>query len=158
MRKFILLFILALGYAVCYAAPPPDPVIYESAVSYLDDQIQPMLVATPCTPMQDQQPAPLLNSGCVPREIKIPVCLEIKQPPWLTTNFNSFIATNSDIGNLNQLTYEVSKVSIYVRTTTNLLVGLTVVVEIFDVLATAIIATSTPIPSTLLINDKQNII
>jgi hypothetical protein len=89
MRKFILLFILALGFAVCYAAPPPDPVIYESAVSYLDHQNQPMLVATPCTPMQDQQPAPLLNSGCVPREIKVQVCLEIKQPPWLDTNFNT---------------------------------------------------------------------
>jgi len=85
INYFVFLILLAIGFAVCYAAPPPDPVIDVTAASYLDAEIQPMLVATPCTHMQDQQPAPLLFAAIVPREISMPMCVEIKQPPWFNT-------------------------------------------------------------------------
>lgn len=60
MRKLVLLLILALGFAVCFAAPPPDPVSIVDDVTMVSPEMSTMLVATPCILMQDMQPAPLL--------------------------------------------------------------------------------------------------
>ena len=60
MRKLVLSLILALGFAVCFAAPPPDPVRIVDDVTMVSPEKPAMLVATPCIVMQDLQPAPLL--------------------------------------------------------------------------------------------------
>ena len=60
MRKFILITFLVFGFAVCFAAPPPDPVRIVDDVSMVLLEKPAMLVATPCIVMQDLQPAPLL--------------------------------------------------------------------------------------------------
>lgn len=62
MKKLVLFLILALGYMVCFAAPPPDNRIQTDDVSFVAQQSIDLLVATPCIIVQDQQPAPLLIS------------------------------------------------------------------------------------------------
>ena len=63
MRKFVFLLLLALGFSVCFALPPPAEPLYD--VTIVDqitvDQSINLPPVTPCI-MQDQQPAPLLTA------------------------------------------------------------------------------------------------
>ena len=69
MRKFVFLILFVLGFAVCYAAPPPEP--FEQLPVFTEqiavDQSIDLPSVTPCIALQDQQPAPLLNVMLVNR-------------------------------------------------------------------------------------------
>lgn len=73
-----------------------------------------------------------------------------------TNNFNTFNATTADIGNLTATQYTVDTISLFIKTITNPLAAVEVVVEIYDVLAAGVIATSTAKPSNTLIPEAWN--
>ena len=55
MRKFVFLLLLALGFAVCFAAPPPDP-LQQFDVPVFCDQVNQLIdlpPVTPCTVLQE---------------------------------------------------------------------------------------------------------
>ncbi|HAX95613.1 MAG TPA: hypothetical protein DCY35_03705 [Prolixibacteraceae bacterium] len=64
MRKFVFLILFVLGFAVCYAAPPPEP--FEKLPVFTEqiavDQSIDLPSVNPCIALQDQQPAPLLSN------------------------------------------------------------------------------------------------
>jgi len=83
MRKFVFLLLLALGFSVCFALPPPaEP---QSDVTIVDqitvDQSINLPPVTPCI-MQDQQPAPLLTAIRHDNVVRIN-CLSVDLPPGI---------------------------------------------------------------------------
>ena len=61
MRKFVFILMIFFGFAVCYAAPPPD-LNDQTRQVFTHEKSDFLPAVTPSTALQDQQPAPLLSN------------------------------------------------------------------------------------------------